>query len=504
MATAATYEGRQLGWMNRRGMDPRWLPLAVTTLGSFMTLLDSTIVNVALPSIIRDFDSRVSQGQLVLTGYLLALATVIPLSGFLADKVGMKRLYVLTLMGFTLSSGLCALAWSMPSLIAFRAIQGLAGGMLQPLAMAIVFSMITPLERARFMVILGLPMLLGPLLGPTVGGYLVEYVSWRSIFLINLPVGVAAVFLCHRYLQHMPPKEGSRLDGKGFILGVMAFPMLLLGLSEGTDKGWDSPLVLVLLPIGALSLVTFVFVELRQADPLLQLRLFRNRMFSIAVCMTLVTQFCFFGSQFLLPLFLQNVQDLGAGKVGLTVLPTAILDFVAINISGKLYNRLGPRPLAVAGFAFMTVTALGLSFIDENTSLLLIAGVSSLRGLGMGLGMMAVTTMAFNTVPQGQMPRATALQNVLQRIFGSVATAVLTTVLILSLQLHGAPGGASITSGSTPDHFLVAAFGDAFLVMSAIGLIGVGLSFLLHDQVLREHLEQKQDEGRLALEVEPG
>src|SRR5919202_4978238 len=175
--------------------DPRWLALSVTTIGSFMSILDSTIVNIALPSVLRDFNADLRNGQLVLTVYLLALAVVIPLSGFLAERVGMKRLYMITLVLFTLGSALCGLAWNLPSLILFRVLQGRGGGMLQPLGMAIVFTMITPLERGRFMALLGIPALLAPLLGPSLGGYIVEYMSWRCVFLINVPVGLIDIVL---------------------------------------------------------------------------------------------------------------------------------------------------------------------------------------------------------------------------------------------------------------------------------------------------------------------
>src|SRR5439155_6773004 len=198
-------------------------------------------------SIIREFHSSVSRGQLVLTIYLLALAAVVPLSGFLGERAGMKRLYMVTLVGFTLSSGLCALAWNMPSLIFFRALQGVGGGMLQPLGMAIIFTMITPLERGRFMVMLGLPMLLGPILGPTVGGYLVQYLSWRTIFLINVPIGVIDIVLAQALLNETAIRHESRLDVKGLVFGLVAFPGLLLGLREGTDAGWGSPLAIGLL-----------------------------------------------------------------------------------------------------------------------------------------------------------------------------------------------------------------------------------------------------------------
>jgi EmrB/QacA subfamily drug resistance transporter len=475
--------------------------LSVTTVGSFMVLLDATIVNVALPSIIRDFHSSVNRGQLVLTIYLLALAAVVPLSGFLGERVGMKRLYMVTLVGFTLSSALCALAWNMPSLILFRALQGIGGGMLQPLGMAIIFTMITPLERGRFMVMLGLPMLLGPILGPTVGGYLVQYLSWRTIFLINVPIGVIDIVLAQALLNETAIRHESRLDVKGLAFALVAFPGLLLGLSEGTDAGWGSPLVIGLLVTGACALAGFVYVELKHHDPMLQLLLFAKPMFTLAMFMTFVTQFCFFGSNFLLPLFLQTAHGLGAAETGLILFPSAILDFVAINISGRLYNTMGPRPFAIAGLVALTGTALALSRATATTSPLEIAIVASFRGAGMGLCMMPVMTMAYNTVPQALIPRATALQNVLQRIFGSAATAILTTILVVSLSRHGAPTGATITSAAVSVELVVKSFSDAFIAMSAVAALAIVVAFFMRDDVLKAHQAERQAASALEAEA---
>jgi EmrB/QacA subfamily drug resistance transporter len=480
-------------------LDRRWLPLTVVTIGSFMTLLDSTIINVALPSIIRDFDSTVARGQLVVTVYLLALAAVIPVSGFLGERVGMKRLYIAVLAAFTVSSVLCAAAWDMNSLIVFRVLQGMGGGMLQPLGMAIMFTVITPLERARFMVVLGLPILLGPIVGPTIGGFLVEYVSWRAIFLINVPIGIIDIVLACVLLKESTVRRDTKLDAKGLALALIAFPGILLGLSEASDSGWTSPFVLSLLGFGCLAMAAFVAVELKQRDPLLQLRLFAHPMFSIAVFMSFVTQLCFFGTQFLLPLFLQSAHGLGAAKTGLILFPSAVLDFIGINISGRAYNTFGPRPFAILGLAFLLVTALGLSRVTPGTNPVTIAAISSLRGLGMGLCMMPVTTMAFNTVPQDQMPRATALQNVLMRLFGSASTAILTTILVVSLTSHGAPPGSSITDGSLGVDLLTMAFRDAFLAMSVVAGLGIGAALFLRDDVLKE-LQRRQPAAAVAAE----
>jgi EmrB/QacA subfamily drug resistance transporter len=483
-------------------MDPRWLALSVTTIGSFMSILDSTIVNIALPSLLKDFHADLRNGQLVLTVYLLALAVVIPLSGFLADRVGMKRLYMITLVCFTAGSALCGLAWNLPSMIVFRALQGLGGGMLQPLGMAIVFTMITPLERGRFMGMLGLPMLLAPILGPTLGGYLVQYASWRMIFLINLPIGILNLVLAYWLLKERPTRPEARLDTRGFLLALFAFPSILLALSEGEDRGWGSPVVIILAVVGIVALVGFILVELPQREPLLQLRLFASPMFALGMVINFVTQFSLFGMQYVLPLMLQQVHQLGAAKTGLLLFPSGIFSFLTMNASGRIYNRVGPRPLAISGLAVLLVTTGWLSRLDAQANLILIATLASLRGLAMGLCMMPVQTAAYNTVPRELMTRATALSNVLFRIFGAGSTAILTTVLLLSLRAQGAPEGSTVTSGTTPLPLLSNAFNASFLAMAVMAAVGIVLSLFLRDQVLENLRGKPASANREGLQLE--
>lgn len=467
-------------------VDPRWLALSVTTIGSFMSILDSTIVNIALPSLLRDFRADLKQGQLVLTVYLLALAVVIPLSGFLAERVGMKRLYMITLAAFTIGSALCGLAWNLPSLVVFRALQGLGGGMLQPLGMAIVFTMITPLERGRFMGMLGLPMLLAPIVGPTLGGYLVQYASWRTIFLINLPIGLINLALAYWLLKEQARKPGARLDVPGFALALLAFPGILLALSFGEERGWGSPATLGLATVGLVALVAFIAVEWRRPDPLLQLRLFQQPIFALGMAINFVTQFSLFGIQYVLPLMLQTVHQLGAAATGLVLFPSGILSFLTMNVSGRIYNRVGPRALAASGLAVLLLTTFLLGRTTAATSLSLIGGLAALRGLAMGLCMMPVQTAAYNTVARELMPRATALTNMLFRMFGAIGTTILTTILVLSLRLQGAGDGAAVTSGTTPIPLLERAYGQAFLAMSILAVVGLGMSFFLRDRALEE------------------
>lgn len=472
------------GTATTSGFDPRWLPLIVTSIGSFMSILDSTIVNIALSRILHEFHANLQRGQLVITVYLVALAIVIPLTGFLGERVGMKRLYLITVMLFTVGSALCGFAWNLQSLIAFRILQGLGGGMLQPLGMAIVFSMITPIERGRFMGVLGLPVLLAPILGPTVGGYLVQYSSWRAIFMINVPIGLLNLGLGYLLLQETPRRLAARLDVRGVTLAAIAFPCILVGMSEGDSAGWTSPGVLALLGIGVVALVLFVRTELRQSDPLLQVRLFAHPMFRLALTMQFVLQFSLFGLQFLLPLFFQQAHGWSPVRTGLVMFPSGILSFITLNVSGRLYNWLGPRVLSVSGLLVLGVTTLLLSRATLDTSIGMLTVLASGRGLALGLCMMPTQTVAYNTVPAGQIPRATGMVNVSMRIFGSASTAVLTSILISSLALRGAPAGASVTAGTVPLPLLVRAFDDAFFVMTGLCMVGILLAWRVRDPVL--------------------
>jgi DHA2 family multidrug resistance protein len=480
----------------QRRFDPRWLPLAVTTVGSFMSILDSTIVNIALPSILKDFGASLQSGQLVITSYLMALAVVIPISGFLGERIGMKRLYMFTLAFFTVGSALSGLAWNVQSLVFFRVLQGLGGGMLQPLGMALVFTMITPLERPHFIALLGIPALLAPMFGPTVGGYLVEYSSWRMVFLINVPIGVLDIVLAYFLLKETPIRSGAKLDARGFALAAVAFPSLLLGLTMGTEHGWNLPVIGLLL-VGTTTLTGFIFVELRHHDPMLRLRLFGDPMFRLAIFIQWIGFFSLFGLNYLSPLFLQRAHGLGAAEAGQVLLPTGIVAFITMNAAGKLYYRAGPRPLIMSGLVVLAVTTAAWSQIDQDTSLVLIMVVVAGRGLGLGLFAQTVQIVAYNAVPDGQLSRATALVNVGQRIDGALATAVLTTVLVVSLQISGSPAGTSISDGTAPVPLMVRAFRDAFLLMTALSVVGLVLAFFVRDRVLEQF---RKDPARSAHE----
>ncbi|MSQ25664.1 MAG: DHA2 family efflux MFS transporter permease subunit [Dehalococcoidia bacterium] len=466
------------------GFDRRWLILGVTSLGTFMSILDTTILNVALPNILRDFNADLKEGHLILSVYLLALALVIPLSGYCTDRFGMKRTYMVTLFAFTAGSALCGFSWNEGSLISFRALQGLGGGMLQPISMALVYTIITPLERGRFMPVLGLPLLLAPILGPTIGGYMVDYASWRWIFFLNLPVGIINLGLAWFFLKESPRKTGIGLDVKGLALATLAFPALLIGLSLGQRSSWLAPLVLGLFAFAVPAIVLLFIVESRQAAPLLRVQLFKARMFTLGMAMQFTGQFSLFGLQFLMPLYFQTGYGLSASHTGLLLLPAGIAAFIAVNFTGRYYNRFGPKVFTFAGSVMLMGVTLAFGMLRPSTPTFVLGILATARGLAMGLTMLSIQTAMFNAIPRDSVTRATVLTQMGFRIFGSMSVALLTTSLAVSLTAHGAPAGSSIVEGTAPTAFVFDAFRDTFLALSALAVAGACLSLFIRDKAL--------------------
>ena len=479
----------------RKGMDPRWIPLGVTTAGTFMSILDNNVINVALPTILKHFDASLGQGQLVVTAYVMALAVVIPLSGFMGERIGMKRLYMFVLAAFATGSALCGLAWNIESLVAFRVVQGLGGGMLQPLGMAIIFSMITPLERPRFVAILGLPVLLAPLIGPALGGYLVEYVGWRWVFFINVPVGLINVVMVSRILKETPVKAETRLDVMGVTFATLAFPSLLFAASRGTEIGWASPPIILLVLVGLTSFGLFIRHELRHDDPMLNVRLYKVPMFRLAMFVQWVGIFSLFGLNVIIPLYLQRVHELSPAEAGRLLIPMGIVAFLTMNFFGKFYNSVGPRPIIMGGLAVMAASTFLWSLTEPGTGTLALLVLVSLRGLGLGMFGQFVQIVAYNTVKPEEMPRATSLVTTGQRLTTAFSTAILSSVLVVGLGLTNAPAGTSIEAGTAPIDDQQTAFRYAFWLMTALSIFGVFLASRLRDEALEDQKQEKRVVG---------
>ncbi|HEX5417052.1 MAG TPA: DHA2 family efflux MFS transporter permease subunit [Chloroflexota bacterium] len=458
----------------------RWFVLGAVVIGTFMSIVDSTVVNIALPKIISVFSTDVHGAQWVLTGYLLALAVVIPLTGFVDETIGGKRAYIVSLILFTSASALCGIAWSLNVMILFRVLQGLGGGLIQPLGMSLLLREFRPEERGTALGFFGIPLMLGPAVGPILGGYLVQYVDWRFIFYINLPVGILAVIACSRFLREDTLHPGRKLDAWGVGLVGFGSAALLYGIDNGPADGWTSTWVVAEILVGIVALIAFVFVELRSDQPLLELRLFKIPNFSTAVFVTLIVQVGLFGAMFLLPIFLENIEGLGAMETGLLWLPQSLVVAMVMPLSGRIFDRYGPTVVLVPGITLLVIATWLFSHLTTATSTLTIIEILLVRGTGMGLAMMPATTAAMNAVPRNLIPRATALTSAVQRIAGSFGTAIMATELSSRQTFQFASIAETVTPFDPGVHLAVSRVGEMLQThgMSAVAAHQLGILML--------------------------
>ena len=408
----------------------------VVVLGAIMSILDITVVNVALPTFQTVFSDDPSKPLAysavawTVTAYTLALATVIPLTGWAADRFGTKRLYMLAIILFTAGSALCATATSISMLISFRVLQGLGGGMLMPLGMTIMTRAAGPARMGRLMAILGVPMLLGPIGGPILGGWLIEHYSWHWIFLINLPLGVIAVVYAYFALpsDHTEPSES--LDVLGVALMSPGLALFLFGISSIPEKGtMDTPKVYVNMAIGLVLMVTFVFHSFRPRHPLLDLRLFRNRNLTVSTLTMFLFAAAFFGGLLLVPTYFQSVRGESTLHAGLLVAPQGLGAMLTMPIAGALVDRIPVGRIVPFGLLAISGGMFGLTQITSTTSYSTIIVLLFIMGLGMGGTMMPIFTTALKTLTHHEVARGSTLLNITQQIASSVGVAVMSVLL---------------------------------------------------------------------------
>ncbi len=453
----------------------------VVVLGTIMSIFDTTIVNVAIETLGRSFHTSISTIQWVTTAYLLALAIVIPLTGWAIEKFGAKRMYLISLVLFLLGSALCGLAWSAGSLIFFRVLQGLGGGMILPIGQTILARAAGPQRIGRVMSIVGIPMLLGPVLGPAIGGLIVDNLSWRWIFYVNLPIGVLALALAARTLKSDPTGTAGKLDVTGLALLSPALAGIVYGLSEaGSDGGFASPRVLIGLIGGAALLVAFVVHALRAAAPLIDLKLFKNRGFSAASITGFVLGGTVFGAMFLMPLYYQVVRGQSALAAGLLMAPQGLGAMIAMPIAGRITDRVGAYKIVPFGVLLTVVGTVVYTQVTVDTSEVLLALALFVRGLGLGCSMMPSMTAAYQNLEPHHVPRATTTINIIRQVGGSFGTAVLAVILQRSIVSHvgAAAGGGNVLGGTAaiPDVAraqVASAFGTSFWWAVGLSLLTI-------------------------------
>ena len=407
-----------------------WKIAGVVILGMIMSILDTTIVNVALRTLGHDLHSSIAQIQWVVTGYLLSLAAVIPITGWAARRYGAKRVYMTSLILFTIGSALCAVATTTTELVLFRVLQGAGGGMIMPVAQLIMAQVAGPKRMGRVMGIVAMPAMLGPILGPVLGGTILQSLHWSWIFLVNVPIGVVAFIAGWRTIPHTESGEAGRLDLVGLGLLSTASTAVVYGLSQlGSHSSLVAPTVVVPLLAGFVLTGVFCWHALRVERPLLDIRLYANRVFAAASFTTFGLGAALFGAMILVPLYYQEVRHESLIATGLLVGPQGLGMLVAMPVAGRLTDRFGGGRVALVGVSVLCLSTIPLAFVGTNTSILVISAVLLFRGLGIGFSFMPAMTAAFASLRPEQLSDATPQLNVLQRIGGAIGTAVLAVVL---------------------------------------------------------------------------
>ena len=455
----------------------KYIVALISVFGMFMNLLDLTIVNVAVPVLASELDASAREVQWVVTAYLLAVAVAIPVSGWAGDRFGTKLIFVLALAFFTGGSALCAFAWNIESLIVFRALQGLGGGFLMPVSQTMVFRAFPQQERSKAAGILVVPTTFAPASGPLVGGLILDYLSWPWIFLVNIPVGVIGIVLAVAFLREQREDNPGRIDIPGLMLASGGLAVFLYGLAEAGERGFGDAVVLGFGGAGLALLAIFVLVELRTEEPLIDVRLFLNRMFALANLTQSVAFMGFASTLFLLPLILQLERGMSPFESGLATFPQAIGVMVMAPVMARIYPIVGPRRLVAVGLAVASATTVPLILMDLGTNVWQIQGTMFMRGVGFSMMLVPLQTAAFAGISMADTGRATAAFNATRQVAQSFGVAIIATVLTSRLAHHGAMLGPLDDVAAS-----VSAFSDGFIVTGAFIAGGILIALLIRDR----------------------
>ncbi|NPD04571.1 DHA2 family efflux MFS transporter permease subunit [Nocardioides sp. zg-1308] len=437
----------------------------VVVLGAIMSILDITVVSVALETFQREFDATAAEVAWTMTGYTLALASVIPLTGWAADRFGTKRLYLLAVLLFTAGSVLCATATSLELLVLYRVLQGLGGGMLMPLGMTILTRAAGPERVGRVMAVLGIPMLLGPIFGPILGGALIDSASWHWIFLINLPIGIAAIVYAWIVLPKDSVEPSETFDWLGMLLLSPGLAAFLYGISSIPEEGTAmAARVLVPMVLGILLIAAFVpwALNRRNIHPLVELRLFKNRNMTVAVLAMMLFAIAFFGASLLFPLYFIQVRGEDALGAGLLLAPQGIGAMITMPIAGILADKIGPGKIVMTGITVITIGMAMFTQISADTSYTFILGALFIMGLGMGGTMMPIMTAALATLTAHNVARGSTLLNITQQVAASMGTALFSVILTNELKGKESVAVAGAVREAGEDQTAVAAVLEQF------------------------------------------
>lgn len=407
----------------------KWLIVVAVMSGAFMVVLDTTVVNVALPKIMAAFGVNVAKIEWIITAYMIAMAILMPSVGWLSARIGNKSLFIASLSVFTASSVLCGTAWNVDALIVFRIFQGVGAGALMPIAMVIIFEAFPPEERGLAMGVYGIGATFGPAIGPTLGGYLTDQFSWHLIFYINVPIGLVGILLAAIILQPGKQKKEMHFDILGFLTMSIFLGSLLTALSQGQREGWTSFYILTLFTIAALGLVAFFWAEYTSQHPFIDLSVYKTFAHTMATLVFIIQGFGLYGSTFLIPLYFESILNYSALQAGILMLPMALVVAVVLPLSGRMADRMDGRIPITLGVLFSALSLYWLSFVDLRTSHTTAYLMLIVRGLGIGFIFPPLMNLALKCLPAEKTAVGSGLMNVSRQIGGAFGVAVIGVLL---------------------------------------------------------------------------
>ncbi len=439
-----------------------------------LNTLDATMVNVALSTLAREFEVSPASINSVVISYLVSLAVFIPVSGWVGDRFGTKRTFLVALGIFIIASLLSGLAQSLTQLVLFRVLQGVGGGMLTPVGMAMLYRTFPPKERMGVGRILIFAIILGPALGPVIGGAILEQWSWPWIFFAKVPLGLAALIFGLLFLHEHREDDPGRFDVAGFLLGGAGLAITMYALSEAPQWGWGSPFTLITIIVGVVCLALFVLVELRKREPMIQLRLLQNKLFASTLSVSFFAAAGFIGVLFLVPLYLQEALELSPLATGITTAPEAIGVVISTQFVARIYHHIGPRRLMSGGLLGVATSISLMAFIQLDTSLWVLRLLMFCLGASVAFVFLPNQAASLATITSQQTGRATTLTNVQRQLGGALGVAILSSVL--------AGVGAVVTTsdGSTAPN--LTAYRAAFAGAALLALVGALLAHRIPDE----------------------
>jgi len=459
---------------------PFWSVMFAIFLGVFLGTFNMSAVNIALPTFIESFNTSLDSVKWILTGFMLATGAACPLAGYLGEKFSYKKLYLFALIGFTLSSILCAISSNLFLLVTFRVVQGIFSGLIIPTTMTIIYQVIPRKKHAFAISLWSMASMLAPALGPTLSGWLIQYFSWRSIFMVNVPIGIIAIVLIILFIPQYNLSTSNSFDFIGFATVITLSLSILIAFSEGSIWGWSSYKTISLIIVGIISLGLFIARELKVSSPALNIRVFKFTKYTISIIAVSIVTISLYAGTLLTPLFLQNTQHLSALDTGLILFPPSLAMALMMPIVGTLYNRIDPRILIMTGICFIALGSWKMSNLISDTPHSYIIFWMTIRYIGISFSTMPITNSGMSIIPRNLSGHASSINNWLRQVSSSLAIGIFSSLLLTRTEYHvKILDTTNVALNLIQEKAFTMGINDIFFLSTIIVLIGLPLSFML-------------------------